>query len=200
MLQQKAFKGRTVKAQERVRPALWPELVGYFLAMVDGLTAEQDMKTAIHLMVRLGLRESEALGARWEWFDQRRGVYQLGQTKNRKRREIALPPGLFEYLQNAHGRHESGLVLRGQGPNGQHGAGYTKTIIGIAGQLVGIEGLHPHGLRAAFATAHWEANTPLSQITAMLGHSAPQTTMGYIRQRDRDTFEAQNRVAQNMRL
>jgi len=51
-----------------------------------------------------------------------------------------------------------------------------------------IDGLHPHSLRATFATAHWEAGTPLSQITAMLGHRDPNTTMIYINQRPRDMW------------
>lgn len=63
-----------------------------------------------------------------------------------------------------------------------------------------IHGLHPHVLRATFATAHWEAGTPLSLITAMLGHEDPQTTMGYIRQRARDAKKAQTKVAESMGL
>jgi len=192
------FKGRPVKLQERVRAALWPEQVVYFLMMVDGCTKEQDMRTAVRLMVQLGLRESEALGARWEWFDVRGRVYRVGMAKNKRLRSIALPSGLMEYLQRAHGQHESGLVIPGGSSGGQHVGGYTKKIVRRAGQLVGVDGLHPHGLRAAFATAHWEAGTPLGLITSMLGHASPQTTMGYIRQREKDTSEAQNKVALSM--
>ncbi|MDR2560351.1 MAG: site-specific integrase [Holophagales bacterium] len=199
LAREKPFKGRPVKSQERLRVALWPEDVGAFLPMVDGCTVEQDLRTAVRLMVLLGLRESEALGARWDWFDWRRGIYQVGKTKNRRARSIAIPDVLSEYLRQNYGQVESGLVLSGRA-GGQHVAGYTKKIISLAGQKMGIDGLHPHGLRAAFATAHWEHGTPLSQITAMLGHASPQTTMGYIRQRDKDTKEAQNRVALSMRL
>ena len=57
---------------------------------------------------------------------------------------------------------------------------------------------HLHGLRASFATTHFEAGTPLSQIQQMMGHSDPETTMGYIVQRPRDQAAAQERVSELM--
>jgi integrase len=148
-------------------------------------------------MVQLGLREDEALNTLWEGFDERQGVYRLAKTKNRETREIALPPGLMDYLRARHGWATQGLLL---GSGEPHKAGYTSDTVAQAGRKMDIEGLHPHALRATFATAHWEAGTPLSQITAMLGHKDPKTTMIYIRQRPRDASAAQKKVAENMGL
>ena len=199
LLQAMPFRGRPLKSQEKTPLIVWPEDVWKFLGIVDSVTRSQDIRTAIRLQVQLGLRENEALGARWDGFVERLGVYRPPDTKNRKVREIALPPGLMDYLRLHHGRGQHGLLL----PTTEgkaHVAGYTKKALASAGKLLGIVGLHPHSLRATFATAHWEAGTPLSQITAMLGHSSPQTTMIYINQRPRDAVEAQGRVAQNMGL
>ena len=59
-------------------------------------------------------------------------------------------------------------------------------------------GLHPHRLRASFATTHFEAGTPLSQIQQMMGHEDPETTMRYIVQRPKDQAVAQERVSELM--
>jgi len=196
LLAGRPFRSRPIKVQKKARPTLWPEAVPAFLGKVSSATGSRDVRTAIRLMVQLGLRENEALGARWECFDERNGVYCPPRTKSREAREIALPPGLLAHLRALHGEARSGLVLGGAA--GEHGAGFTRAAVARAGKAVGIAGLHPHALRATFATAHWEAGTPMAQITAMLGHRSPNTTMGYIRQRPRGAAEAQSRVAAAM--
>jgi integrase len=122
----------------------------------------------------------------------------VAKSKNREVREIALPPGLLEYMRANHGDAREGLVLGGE--SGRHWIGYTARAVGKAGEALGIRGLHPHALRATFATAHWEAGTPLGQVTTMLGHKSPATTMIYIRQRPRGAAEAQAKVAAVMGL
>jgi integrase len=196
LLAARPFKTRPIKVQKKVLPTLWPEDVAAFLAAVKGLGAGRDMHTAILLMLSLGLRENEALGATWEGFDGRLGVYAPPKTKNREVREIALPPGLLEHLLSVYGEERTGLVM--EGAAGGHRGGFTAKTVARAGLALGIVGLHPHSLRATFATAHWEAGTPLGQIMAMLGHAQPQTTMIYVRQRPRDAAAAQAKVAAAM--
>jgi len=189
------FRSKPIKVQKTVKATLWPEAVPKFLAAVDRLARSEDKKTAILLMVSLGLRENEALGARWEGFDERIGVYCPPNTKNREVRAIALPPGLLDGLRRDRGwKGERGLIM--PAANGApHVSAYTEGIVAKAGEEIGIVGLSPHCLRATFATAHWEAGTPLGEIMAMLGHSDAATTMIYIRQRPRDASEAQAKVA-----
>jgi integrase len=196
LLAARPFKTRAIKVQKKVLPTLWPEDAGRFLEAVRSLSPSLDVQTAVLLMLSLGLRENEALGATWEGFDGRQGVYCPPRTKNREAREIALPPGLLKRVRGAHGDGREGLVLKG--PKGAHRGGYTAKTVAQAGLALGIKGLHPHSLRATFATAHWEAGTPLGQIMAMLGHAQPQTTMLYIRQRPRDAAAAQAKVAKAM--
>lgn len=44
--------------------------------------------------------------------------------------------------------------------------------------------VHPHGLRAAFATILHEDGVPLKEIQELMGHSKAETTLGYIREAD----------------
>ena len=199
------FRGKPLKPQEKKKPIVWPEDAAKFLAIVESITNSRNLKTAIRLQLQLGLRENEALNARWEGFVERLGIYRPAKTKNRESRDIALPPGLLDYLRKHHGGAKYGLLLPGRGADadGQplpHVPGYTREIVAKAGELMEIRGLHPHALRATFATAHWEAGTPLSQIMLMLGHKTPQTTMVYIHQRQRDATAAQHKVAKVMGL
>jgi integrase len=201
LLREMPFRGKPLKIQERMPLIVWPEDVSTFLTIVEGLTCSQDVRTAIRLQVQLGLRENEALSARWEDFIERLGVYRPDKTKNRKSREIALPSGLLEYLRKNHGGATHGLLMPSKiGSERPHEAGYTSEAVMWAGKLLDIQGLHPHSLRATFATAHWEAGTPLSQIMSMLGHRDSKTTMIYINHRPKDSVDAQNSVAKVMGL
>jgi integrase len=199
LLDSMPFRSKAIKAQEKIFAVIWPEEAGRFLEVVQGITRSQDKRTAIRLMVQLGLREDQALNALWEGFDERMGVYRVFKSKNREAREIALPPGLIGYLREAHGDGKRGLIMTDI-EDGAHRRSYTRRTVGLAGKRMDVDGLHPHALRATFATAHWEAGTPLSQITSMLGHKDPKTTMIYIRQRPRDAAAAQKKVAETMGL
>ena len=65
---------------------------------------------------------------------------------------------------------------------------------------MGIQNLHPHVLRASFATGHFEVGTVLSQIQQMMGHASPETTLGYIFQRPVEQAISQERLAEKMGL
>ena len=199
------FKLAPLKAQAEVEPVLWPELVQQFLAEADEghkllIYPFPHAATAMRMMLQLGLREAEARGARWEWLDRRRQVYVVGQAKSRELREIHVPDALMDHLDRVLGpttAQPSGLILPAQ--DGQaHRPGFTAKPVDRCAALVGVPGLHPHRLRASFATTHFEAGTPLSQIQQMMGHEDPETTMRYIVQRPKDQAVAQERVAQLM--
>ena len=199
------FKLAPLKPQPAVEPVLWPEKVQQFLHEADGghkllPHAFPHAATAIRLMLQLGLREAEARGARWEWLDRRRQVYTVGQAKSRELREIHVPAALLDHLDRVLGPTTAlptGLILPAQ-DGAAHRPGFTAKPVERCAALVGVPGLHPHRLRASFATTHFEAGTPLSQIQQMMGHEDPETTMGYIVQRPKDQAVAQERVSELM--
>jgi len=49
-------------------------------------------------MIGLGLRESEALGMRWAWFDVDNKSYTVGKSKNRESRVLPVPNWLWDAL------------------------------------------------------------------------------------------------------
>jgi integrase len=201
-------------AQQRVKAVVWPEQVQAFIAEADRGGADHATKgprliphsaTAIRLLLALGLREEEALGARWEWFDTRRQVYRVGRSKNGGVREVPVPEWLsdhLEHLRTLQGGPRKGLILPmsldKDGHQVPHQRRFTAKPVARCAAKLQIHGLTPHRLRATFATAHFEAGTPLSQIQQMLGHEDPETTMRYIVQRPKDQAEAQEKVAQAM--
>jgi len=187
------FTMTTTKNQERVKPVIWPEDAKRFLAQVDAI-GSQDVCTAIRLMLYLGLREDEALGARWEWFSKRAMTYRTGDSKNRKVRVIPVPKSLLAYVEKHHAREVTGLIL--PAADGQsHREQFTDGTIRAAAKKVGVVGLHPHRLRATWASTHFEMGTSIGQIQVMMGHESQSTTMGYVVTRPADLAQAQEKFA-----
>lgn len=186
------------KVQQVPRVVLWPEQVRPFFESVKSHTRSRAITLAIQLQIGLGLRETESATARWEWVSWRTQSFNPGATKNRKTRQIPIPPWLLHTLGvewDRQGKPTTGLILE-EASN----RGFTKNAVRAAGVDLGIEGLHPHRLRATFATAHFESGTPLAQIMLMLGHEKPPTTMRYIETRPKGAAEAQAKVAEALGL
>lgn|GEM_PF-1444219 len=145
--------------------------------------------------------------------------------KDRSIRTIPIPRWLTDHLHSlwmVAGKPSSGLILsqeertkhtaqsskkpvvrsyRTVGVVGaKHQAQFLKKPVARCGLLVGVAGLTPHCLRATWATGHFEAGTPLSQIQQMMGHSSPSTTLKYIVSRPKDQAESQERLARAMGL
>lgn len=210
-IKQRPYRLARKKAQEKVKAIIWPEQVQAFLREVDrgafawsGQVVERErephVRLAIRLQIGLGLRETEALGFRWEWLDRRNRVYTPGATKNRKTRIIPVPEWLFLELQQLWEtvkRPATGFAMLGE-DHRPHRKGFTLSPVKASGAQLGIVNLHPHRLRATFATSHWEAGTALAQIQQMLGHKDPETTMRYIVMRPKETAAAQDKVAAMM--
>jgi len=193
------FQVRPLRPEPKIKAVLWPELVQPFLAETQrGRRYKGQAFPHTHIaccmMLGLGLREGEACGIEWPQLDRRRRVVQV-YGHDRELREIPVPAWLLDLLDRHLGPTTalpSGPIIPGHGP------GFTAKAVARAGEKAGAPGLHPHRLRASFATTHFEAGTPLTQIQQMMGHSDPETTMGYIVQRPRDQAAAQERVAEIM--
>ena len=125
----------------------------------------------------------------------------VGKAKDRALREIPVPQWLMDLLEALRGQREAGLIIPSKkmdqaGTPLPHHKNFTQKPVERISKKLDIKGMTPHRLRATFATTHWEAGTALSQITQMMGHEDPGTTMGYIVQRPKDQAEAQERVAE----
>lgn len=146
---------------------------------------------ALRLMIGLGLREQEALGARWEWLDWERKTYTVGKAKGFEARVIPVPAWLMAWLLNR--KADLGLILGEARP-----AGFTRKAIAGANAACGTPGISAHRLRGTFATLHSEAGTPVQVIQAMLGHKSASTTMLYLEAHAEKATEQQGKVAERM--
>lgn len=207
-----------LKASAKAHGVLWPEEVPAFLASVDvgkrsgkggkgvkGSDPYRATSIAIRLMVHLGLREGEALNLEWERIDWRRKVIIIAEAesgarvKDRSVREIPIGPKLEAYLAvwwERRGKPKTGLVLaNAEGLAMSSGA--TKQAVQRGAENLGRH-ITPHGLRATFATGHWEVGTALAQIAQMMGDSPEVVMEHYIFQRPKDQAVAQAKLEQAM--
>ena len=179
---------KMLKVEKRVRPVIKVPQLDAFLNAVDlelvkkngeQVMADLQVRAAVRLMVGLGLRESEVLGARWEWLDQGRGEYTAGKTKGKRPRTLGVPQWVLSVLLQLP-RTVSGLIFpRPDGEAHRHNWLRKALIRGAKG--VGVVGaVGNHRLRATFATMHNAVGTSLSEIQVMMGHKYISTTRDYI--------------------
>jgi integrase len=166
------------KLQKRPRVTLPAARAQEWLAAVDqasrGRTA---LATAIRLMLGLGLRESEALSARWEWMDFERRAFTPGRTKGREADAVPVPEWLAAHLEAF--RKPEGLIAESP-RGGEYVRGTTRGVIAEANEACGTPGLTPHRLRGTFATLLSEAGVPVQVIQKVMRHKDPLTTMRYL--------------------
>ncbi len=170
------FKVKMLKLQRRPRATLPVDLSGQWLAAIDAI-ASAPVRIAIRLMLGVGLRESEAATARWEWLDLVRQTYTPGRTKGREADPVPVPAWLTDYLRPL--RQSTGLmVVR---PDGRPFArGFTRASIKVANARIGIGEITPHRLRGTFATLLSENGAPVQVIQRVMRHKSPLTTIGYL--------------------
>lgn len=194
----KPYSVKKLKVQRKPRPVLPGELAPKFLAAIDRAT-NVHVRAAVRMMVGLGLREDEALTARWEWLDVHRATYTAGKTKGREAVALDVPDWLLNYLKKLRPKKKAeGLMFPAQ-DGGPHRAGFTRKSVARASKSVGLK-LTPHRLRATFATLHSDAGTAPAEIQRMLRHKNITTTQRYIETGRRGLEAAQRKVAEMMKL
>lgn len=178
ILARSPWKVQMLKVQKRPRAFLPLDVARTWFDAVDAATARAPGKAAaVRMMFGLGLRESEALSARWEWFDWERRTYTPGITKGREAEPIPVPGWLLDYL--APLRQVDGLVVTK--PDGQpFAAGFARQVLGRANATCQIKGITPHRLRGTFATLLSEEGVPIQTIQQVMRHKSFTTTMGYL--------------------
>lgn len=194
MITARPWRVKMERVQKAPRKTIPPGKVKSWLEAADATAFKShrwQIGTALRLMVGLGLREQEALGARWEWLDWDRRAYTVGKAKGFEARVIPVPDWLMVWLETR--KADLGLVLGEQRPRG-----FTRKAIAGANTAVGTPGISAHRLRGTFATLHSEAGTPIQTIQAMLGHKSATTTMLYLEAHREKAETQQAEVAKMM--
>ena len=184
---------KMLKLQKKPRAILPVDKEMAWLSAVDRICGKRvGIAAVIRMMLAFGLREREALTARWEWIDWERSTYRPGETKNREADPVPMPPWMVDHLQP--GRKPEGLIV--VSPRGRaYAPGATRAVILAASAEVGVYGLSPHRLRGSFATRLSVEGVPLPDIQEAMRHKDSRTTLGYIEKDMGRVAKAQEEIA-----
>lgn len=186
------WKVAMLKLQKRPRAILPLDVTRAWFEAIDKATRRAPAAaTAVRMMFGLGLREGEAAGARWEWFDWERKTYTPGITKGREAEPVPVPNWLTDYL-TPHRRADGLVAPRRDGT--PFPPGFARTAMRAANATCGLKGITPHRLRGTFATLLSEAGVPIQTIQAVLRHKHPMTTMAYLEKSLDTAARAQNLI------
>ncbi|MBK8793777.1 MAG: tyrosine-type recombinase/integrase [Holophaga sp.] len=109
-------------------------------------------------MLGLGIRESEALGMRWEWFSPGQRTYTVGKSKGKEARVIPVPDWLWKVIHSMP-KTLSEWVFPGEDGKLHHPHFCKRALQRISVDL-GLGHVTQHRLRATFASLHAEAGIP----------------------------------------
>ena len=164
--------------QKAPRPTLPLARVQDWICALDKTTWRRPgVGTAVRLMFGLGLRESEAASARWEWFDWERQTYTPGITKGKEAEPVPVPEWLCDFL--APVVQVEGLVAT-QRNGDAFKPGFARTAMYSANKACKLTGITPHRLRGTYATMLSEAGVPIQTIKEIMRHKDARTTMAYL--------------------
>ena len=182
-----------LKVQKRPRSILPMAAARAWFTAVDEATAHAPgIGTAVRLMFGLGLREGEAISARWEWIDWARKTYTPGITKGREAEPVPMAGWLRDHLEAR--RQPAGLIVAR--PDGKSFAsGFARQAIRTANASCAIKGITPHRLRGTFATLMSEAGVPIQTVQRVMRHKSFTTTMGYLEKNLDVAAHAQERIS-----
>lgn len=164
--------------QKKPRAILPTSRAQEWLKAVDAAVRRRPSSAiGIRLMFGLGVRESEAATARWEWIDWERATYTPGITKGKEAVPLPIPQWLFDYL--APRKQQEGLIAPGARGR-QLPKGFSRRLIEAGNKAISLTGITPHRLRGTFATLLSEEGAPIQTVQALMRHKDPMTTMGYL--------------------
>lgn len=192
------FRVEFLKVQKKPRPIVPAAMVSEFFKHVDAEAENPHVRVLLRVMIGLGLRESEALGMRWEWFNLENRIYTVGKAKGKEARVLPVPSWLWIAI------HEMPRTLNPWVFPAEDGKPHrsqicTKALKRICKKL-NLGNVTQHRLRATFASLHAEAGTPITEIQGMLGHKDISTTMIYVEQSLDCKRRAQDALSQKLGL
>ena len=178
---------------EAVRPFTEDEIA----RLLDA--ARGDQRTLILFLARTVVRPGEAYGLRWSdiSFERREALIErnvsnsrpAGPTKTGKARRVDLSREVVAALRELHTRRERQTLAHGWGeipaPVFINGAGKVLDSSGASRQFAmimkraGVSGHVLYDLRHTFASRHLELGSPLTYVSAQLGHAKPTMTLKY---------------------
>ena len=167
-----------IRVQKKPRAVIPVLKIQDFLGAVDRAAQNPHVAVILRVMVGLGLRESEALGMRWEWFDPTHRTYVVGKAKGKEARVLPVPEWLWRSIHEMPKTISEWVFPAEDGK--PHRAQFCKKALQRVCKALGLGNVTQHRLRATFASIHAEAGTPVPEIQGMLGHKNIQTTMIYI--------------------
>lgn len=141
--------------------------------------ADQQAADAFRLLLLTGARRGEILGATWDQFDLRAGVWTkpAATTKQKREHRIPLSAPARRLLAQLHA-HSPGSPWLFPGRRDQHRTDLKYPWRRIC-RVAGISGLRIHDLRHSYASTLAGAGFSLPIIGALLGHTLPSTTARY---------------------
>ena len=178
LLRDLPFQTQFLRVQRKPRPTVSALRIHEFLHAVDKCARNPHVAVILKVMVGLGLRESEALGMRCEWFDPASRTYVVGKAKGKEARVLPVPDWLWSAIQ-AMPKTLSEWVFPAEDGK-PHRPQFCKKALQRVSKHLGLGNITQHRLRATFASLHASAGTPISEIQGMLGHKSVQTTMIYV--------------------
>jgi len=188
------FEVKPLRVQKKPRPILAANGVQTFLTCLDRRTRNPEIRVMVRVMIGLGLRESEVLGMRWEWFDSERKTYVVGKSKGKEARVLPVPEWLWKAIHTMPKSLSAWVFPAMDGkPHRPH---FCKKALERVCTELGLGHISQHRLRATFASLHAEAGTPITEIQGMLGHKSINTTMIYIEQ----TLESKRKAQDSLSL
>jgi integrase len=166
-----------MKYHQVPRPILPSAKWAAWLQAFDAATGPTDpRRQVIRLMLATGIREMEAVRARWEWFDWRRNTYTPGLTKGYEAKARALPQWVVALLE-PHRRSE-GWAFPDPKTGHPWSRGCCRRFIRAANAIVGTPGIMPHRLRATVVT-ELQRRVGIRDAQEAMAHKDAATTMGY---------------------
>lgn len=194
-----------VNAARHTRRPLGGDAVKLGLSLPDArrlldTAAEHSPRAAalIGLLMAMGLRVSEACGARVEHLTTDAGapVLELVRKGGRTHR-LPVPPAVHRALIAATGDRPIGPILTG--PRGGHLTRHAAAeLVAHLGEKAGIPHLTPHLLRHTAATTALRAGVPLERVQQLLGHRSPTTTLRYAQALEALDHSASDRLASEL--
>lgn len=190
------WKVRELKLQKRPRTILPIDSAAEWFAAVDrNAPKSSGIQVAVRLMLFLGLRESEAISARWDWIDWARGTYTPGITKGREAEPLPMPEWLVNYLEPLR-KADGPIVSKDNGS--VFAPGFARKAMQSANSECSTKGITPHRLRGTIATLMSENGVPIQTIQKFLRHKSHLTTMAYLEKNMATAARAQNEIIEKI--
>jgi len=199
-LRELSFRVEFLRVQGKPRPIVPAPRMHSFLAAVDKAARNPHVAMILKVMVGLGLRESEALGMRWEWFDTAQRCYVVGKSKNHDSRVLPVPGWLWNAIFFEMPKTLSEWVFPAKDGKPHRTQFTRKALQKVCGKL-GLGNISSHRLRATHASLlAGEAGTPITEIKELLGHKDITTTMLYVETSLEAKRKAQDSLSQKLGL